>query len=255
MSNSLAIVGQSPPEDLLGLDRASLRAELARSLAMTAAHLMRTAWVVRLLEEQGDDLSDLRIGLLDYLRRIAYGQVSPDLVVRYSQTPGLMRTLTALPLPDQNRIASGEPVTVVVRREDGVFDKRLADPLKLTKDQVSQVFARGRIRDEAEQILLLEDSRPKEASRKIAHRRAQVKVDRERGGLVIGRKFFAAGDVVSALAELIGEPDDSPAEIAVPVKLTEAEHIALKNAATRSGSTMSVLIRRALMVSGLFSGE
>ena len=245
----------APPPELSGLDTAELRLELARGLRVTADSLLRLAWIVRLLEERGEDLSDLRIGLLDYLRRIAYGQVAPELVVRYAESPGLMRTLAALPLPDQQRIASGEPVQVVVRREDGKFDVRMADPIKMTRDQISQVFGRGKIRDQSEQILILEDSRPKTVARKLARNRGLVSPDRERGGLIVGRKFFAAGDIVSALAELVGEPDNSPAEIPVTFKLTDSEHMSLKNASNRTGAPMSVLIRRALVVSGLLSGE
>lgn len=244
-----------PPAKLLAMTSEQLRAELVKALQVTADSLRWTAWIVRLLEERGDDLSDLKIGILDYLRRIAYGQVTPELVVRYAQSPALLRTLAALPLPDQQKIAAGEPVRVVVRRPDGQFDHRMAEPLKLTRDQVAQVFGRGKIRDDAEQILLLEGRQEASGTPKAKARRAGVAADPGRGGLVVGRKFVDAGSVVSALAELTGDLDASPADVPITVKLTEAEHTALKNAASRAGIPMTVLVRRAMLLHGLFSGE
>jgi hypothetical protein len=257
MSNALAIPSHnaSPPADLIDLDDDSLEAELVRSLSMTVSSLIRTAWVIRLMEERGKDLSHLKIGMLDYLRRIAYGQVAPELVVRYAESPSLMRTLAALPFPDQQRLASGEPVKLVVRRPEGKFDVRMVEPLKMARDQLTQVFGRGKIRDEAEQILMLEDREPRPLGSKGAQRRGSIEIDPRRGGLVIGRKFFPTGLIIEALAEMTGEPDHSVPEKSVPVKLTEAEHLALSTAAARSGTSMNVLIRRALMLSGLFAGE
>jgi hypothetical protein len=51
--------------DLGRLDVTQLREELAKSLHVTAAHLRRLAVIVRLLEERGKELADLRIGLYD----------------------------------------------------------------------------------------------------------------------------------------------------------------------------------------------
>jgi hypothetical protein len=257
VSNALAIAtnNATPPADLAALDDDALEAELVRAMGLTVTSLVRTAWIIRLMEERGRDLSHLKIGMLDYLRRIAYGQVAPELVVHYSESPALLRILASLPLPDQQRLASGEPVKLVVRRPEGKFDVRMVEPLKMARDQLALVFGRGKIRDEAEQILMLEDRQPRPTGSKGARRRGTIEPDPVRGGLVVGRKFFPTGDVIEALATLMGEPDYSVPEIAVPVKLTEAEHIALKNAATRTGTSMNVLIRRALMISGLFSGE
>jgi len=255
-ARTLAVRPPDPPADLATLDVAGLRRELVASLSLTAAHLTRLAWIVRLLEERGEDLSDLRIGLLDYLRRIAHGQVLAELVARHAASPALLRTLAALPLPEQARIAGGGQVTLVVRGTDGKFDRRLADVARMTRGQVAQVFGPSGLRDEPEQILLLEGRPPsRETGATSPPGRGKVEVDRVRGGLLVGKLFVPAGEVVLALAGLKGDPDGSPADVGVSVKLTEAEHVALKNASTRSGASMNVLVRRALAAFGLFTGE
>jgi hypothetical protein len=83
------ILRHSPtaPDDLSVLSTVELRQELIKSLGITADNLVRLAWIVRLLEEKGEDLSDLKLGLLTHLRKIAYGQVLPELVVRFASSP------------------------------------------------------------------------------------------------------------------------------------------------------------------------
>lgn len=64
-----------------------LRERLAQILARTAEDLIEMARIVRELESRGEDLSGLRLGMIDYLRRIAAGQLLPGLVVRLSGQP------------------------------------------------------------------------------------------------------------------------------------------------------------------------
>lgn len=247
----------SPPEDLTSLDSEGLRRELSRSLGMTAEHLMRLAWIVRLLEERGEDLSDLRIGLLTYLRKIAHGQLVPEAIVRFGESPLVLQQVASLPLPDQLKLAAGDPVTLIVRGADGHWDHRLADPLRLTREQSSQVFGKGRIRDESEQILILESrGKPKEPQERP--KTGRVKVDAKRGGIRIGSQFAPVADVVAALAALSGfgsdedDVDIDEEEVPCTVKLTTKQHTSLKLAAARGRTDMSVLVRRALAAAGLF---
>src|SRR5262245_11330835 len=120
------------------LDTESLRAELARCMSDTASHLLRLAAIVRVLEERGEDLSDLKIGMVRHLRRIAYGQILPEVVVRFGSSAMLIDKIGSLPLPDQRRIASGEPVKMLV----GGGDYRMVDPLNMTQRQVHQAFGK-----------------------------------------------------------------------------------------------------------------
>jgi len=238
-------------ETIRASDTEALRAQLAGSLARTAQEMLRMAAIVRTLEERGVDLRDLRVGMLDYLRRVAYGQVLPEVVVRFAEHPLLIRRIAALALPDQRRLVEGQGVPVAVRREDGTIDHRLADPLFLSGPQINQVFARDRLRSIAEQTLVLED--PQRRPRQPVHR-GRCRADRERGGLIVRRTLVPLADVLAALADLRGgaESDLNEAlESSLVVRLSAREHQNLKTLAAQSDCTATHLIRRALAAAGL----
>lgn len=251
------LIASSPPNaaveavvaEINSLSTDELRRELATSLAGTATHLVRLAVIVRTLEERGEDLADLKIGLLSYLRRIAYGQILPEVVVRFAEYPSLVRRIAALPIPEQLRLAQGEPVPVAIRTEDGSIDHRLMDPLSLSGSQVAQVFSSDRIRTAAEQITAIETRRPRRRKKE-----GRVRVDRERGGLVFGRSFFPHGEILAALAELRSPQDDaadSDQHKPLVIQVGEEEHRQLKIRAAQSGCTVADLARRALRAGGL----
>lgn len=241
---------------LAAMSTAKLRAELSRVLDLTAKNLMRLALIVRALEERGEDLSDLRLGLLTYLRQIAYGQVLPEVVVRFAESPLLVRAIAALPGPDQRRLASGEPVPLVVARGEHGHDIRMADPLKMTGEQIRQVFGKGRLRDEAEQVLMMEGSAGKKISRSRPRNKVgSIMVDRRNRGLVIGKEFVPVAQVIEALA-LLGEQGDEPEDddaysSPVVTNLTVSQHTAVKEAANRGRTTVAALVRRAMSAYGL----
>lgn len=247
---------ESVAATLAGMTTEQLREELARAVITTAAHFLRLALIVRALESRGEDLSGLRIALLPVLRLIAHGQLVPEAAVRFAEAPGLLRRIAALPSPDQRRLASGEPVELVVRRDDG-DDVRLADPLRLTRDQVTQVFARDHLRTRGEQTLILEARTARPAVRP-SPKLGKARPDRERGGITIGRSFASLADVLAALAALRGTPagEAPPADEAkhVPVLLGEQEHRRLKVLAAQSDVPMSELIRKAMAAAGLIGG-
>lgn len=239
---------------LEALDNQSLKAELANALSMTAANLLRLATIVRILEDRGEDLTELRIGMLGYLRRIACGQILPEVVVRFGEFPSLVQRVGNLPLGEQKQLASGEPVKLIVYRDTGV-EHRLLDPLKLTGPQVVQVFARDHIRDESEQIAIIESRMANKPKKTIRARK--VKADPKRGGLVIGRNFATVEEILEGLAELGGADfdEDIEGEASVLVPLSAAEHRQLKVKAAKSAVGMSGLARRALCAAGLIRGQ
>ena len=226
-----------------------LREELRRSLQMTADNLRRIASIVRTLEERGEDLSALRIGLMPYLRQIAYGQVMPEIVVRYAESPMLVRTISQLPMPDQQRLAKGDPIPLAVGSPGTPLDHRMVDPIYLRRDQVSLVFARDHIRTIEEQKIILENRLPKPDDNRDRDGSSskRVRPDRKRGGITIGRIFAPTAEVVTALSELRGVDSESGERTkTVPVQLTDEEHRRLKTRSVETDVSMTDLIRRAL---------
>lgn len=244
---------ESRRAELDRLTTEALRKELASALQLTADSLLHTALIVRTLEERGEDLSELKIGLLPYLRQIAYGQVAPEVIVRFAQSPQLIRLISTLPAPDQMRLGAGDPVQIVVRREDGGADHRMIDPLLLTRDQVHLVFTAGRIRPLEEQATILDDRPVRKTSTRTI---GKIKVDAKRGVLKIGYTKITPDEARAALAELsvgemeIDESQDDGAKM-LAVKLTEDQHRRLKMHAAERGIPMNVLALRALHAAGL----
>lgn len=238
--------------DLAALPTDALRAELAQQMTVTAQHLQRLASIVAELERRDEDLSELKVGMLGYLRRIAAGQLHPDAVVRYLDYPMLLNRVATLPVNDQERLANGDPIKLVVWRE-GKTETRMMDPIKLTRDQVSQVFgSSGVIRDEVGQIAVLESrfARPKQQAKPTATGRCRA--DRKTGTVRVGRYVVPASDLVAALADLRDEDEDTAdADKTIPVMLTEAQHRKLRVRAAEGGKSMADLVRTALRAAGL----
>jgi hypothetical protein len=179
-----------------------LKESLARAFEVTARDLLRCACLLHVLEERGEDVSDLRLGgMMTHLKRIAGGQLLPEVVVRFSGRPSLVSVIGSLPLDDQRRFSEGTLVPLLVYAPDGTRTVRQADPLNMTARQVRQAFARDHVRTEAEQALLLDDRRER-ASLPVPEEIGALKIDRERGGVTVGRRFIPLKDLVEAVKAL-----------------------------------------------------
>jgi hypothetical protein len=174
----------------------SLVERLAEKLSVTAEALEELACIVRILEDRGEDLSALRIGILPLLRKIAYGQLLPGLVAQFAGKPLLLRHAQNLPIPDQRRLLSGEKIKVVIVGDAGQPDAMFVEPHRLTAHQVRQVIGPDGVRDDGEQRSYIEDHR------KPARVAQDVVVDTRRGGVTINGKWFTRSELATLLARL-----------------------------------------------------
>lgn len=231
----------------------SLKERLSGLLARTASDLVEMASIVSELDRRGEDLSGLRIGLTGYLRRIAAGTLAPEAVVRFASAPRLLDAVSTLPLTEQQRLASGEPVELAVWHGDTV-DSRRFDPLSLTTLQQRQVFGDGRIRSVEDQIPLLTHTQTLTRSRQ-PKRLGKVRADKSRGVLLINRTEVSPGEILSALAEL-GDPtppaSDGDELSTVAVKLTAEQHRRLKVYAAKYSASIGEIIIQSLAGTGVF---
>ncbi len=187
--------------DLKAMSTDDLKGALLECLRITARALRDAAFIVHELEERGEDLDALKMSWMKWLRLIAHGQVSADAVARFAGKVTLLDAVGGLPLPDQDRLAGGEPVRLLVYTTDGKPTHRMADPRDLTPDQIRQVFDKRCIRNEAAQALYLDDKRQK-AARAVPSAVGELKIDRERSGVMHGRKFIPLADLVAAVKAL-----------------------------------------------------
>jgi hypothetical protein len=118
---ALIIAKENLTTQLRAMSTEQLKQELTDRLGLTAESLLRTACLVALLEERGEDLSGLRIGLIDHLRKIALGTLLPEIVVRFAGNGRMIRRIGELGIVEQRRILAGERPEDVLKLEAGPF--------------------------------------------------------------------------------------------------------------------------------------
>jgi len=176
-------------------DVQSLLSQMNDCLALTADSIMKIGAIVRRLEQLEVDVSSLRIPNMDYFRRIAHGSMLPGVFVSLAGSPLIMRRVSRLPIPDQQKIVNGEPVKVILRGGDHM----MISVDNMTTKQTKQVFAVDHIRSDSQQAAWLvadEQSIPANTER------PPVMLDRRRNGIVIGEVFVSASDLAKYLGDL-----------------------------------------------------
>jgi len=103
--------------NISALSTKQLKTALVRGLEITAQHLRYLAAIWHELESRGEDLSDIRHGLLSYLPMIASGTVDPEIVVNYAGQKTLLSAISMLPIEEQRRLAKTGTITVI--NDDG----------------------------------------------------------------------------------------------------------------------------------------
>lgn len=136
------------------------RTEYTMRFRRATIDVVEMAWIVRIMEEEGDDLSDLCIPNRDALRKITHGQLSPEAYLRFADRPSLLKKVSALTPVEQKKLANGQPVQKATLLPSGETDHRLRDPLLLKKEELNLVFAEDHIRTVPEQVAILERLRP-----------------------------------------------------------------------------------------------
>lgn len=128
---ALILAREQITAQLRELTTEQLRQDLADRLGLTAESLLRTACLVAILEERGEDLSGLKIGIVHHLRRIAQGELLPEIVVRFAGNARSICQIGELPVAQQQRILDGtDPVPIL--RLNGQSEKRHASASRKT---------------------------------------------------------------------------------------------------------------------------
>lgn len=184
------------------MDTSVLLRELKRALVVTAETIAYLGAVWRELERRGQDLSNYRTGIGEYLPLVAAGQLAPEAMVQFIGRLQLLRAVRLLPIDEQRRLADGGTVTVL--REDrrtGALLPTEVPATTLTGEQIKQVFDGGRLRDVAEQANMIDSTRVAARRRRSlpAARRYRVNVDIDAKTVKIGRMILPLQEVIDAL--------------------------------------------------------
>lgn len=252
MSKALA----NPRADLKGRPTEELVRELVGLLGYTAEKLQRMAFIVAELESRGHPTTAIRDHfLMRQLRRIAAGDLLPEVIQHLLGSPTVIDAVARLPIAEQKRLLDSGKVDVLV---DGAMQP--IDLARLTSESVNLAFGPDHLRNEAEQrqhikqLKRIEDLRT-ERSEPAPEPIWRVQAIPDRNGIKVGNTFAKVEDIVPVLAELKGpleviNVDDATLETAT-VRLTAKEKRKLKAAEKRRGLPEWHLIREALRAYGL----
>ena len=174
------------PAEIASASTDELKRELARSLNLSAEHLVRIALIWQELTRRGEDLSDLRTGLTEYLPDIAAGRLDANVVVRFAGRKTHINALRLLPAEEQRRLLDSE---IDVVDDNGDIARARLDQIPAA--QVRFVLSDHGIRPIPEQRRL-RLSGPTRRKKKPTSR-ARIYFD-ENGWLRIGRRIIRRGD-------------------------------------------------------------
>ena len=150
----LAAVGNEEIERLRTLTLAEKKRELLNAFSMTAHYLGVAVVLVAEIESQAGDLNDVRCVDLHLFRKVAAGQLLFEVLVKLWGRRALLSRVANLPIPDQQKVAIGEGVAMLVQGKNGP-ETLYPNPLLLDLNQIKQVFDKDHIRSEEEQRLWL----------------------------------------------------------------------------------------------------
>lgn len=189
-------------ETLRGLDSDELQRQLHEALRLTVEQVTKMAAIIRVLHERGFDLSELKLGLVKHLQKIAYGRLLPELFVRYQEYPLLVQRLEALGPDDQQRLIEAGEVELA-QSEDADEDEPIRKPLdRLGQKEIWQVFADGEVRSLAKQREVIRARNSRKRAQAKGKGEEGVKIDTSRGGIEVNGVFLSRRDLTNYLLEL-----------------------------------------------------
>lgn len=138
-----------------GYDGDGIRDELSKLMALTRENLTRMAVLVRIADERGESLGAIEhLSMLHALRKIAHGQLLPDIAAKLIASKTVFGRVSNLPLNEQRRVAEDKPLPIA-EQQDGEWTHRLVKPSAMTVEEARQVFADDHVRDVGEQRSLV----------------------------------------------------------------------------------------------------
>lgn len=226
-----------------------LKEWLVEQLELTAEHLLDMALSVSELEARGEDLGYLGISILPDLRRIARGELSARAWLYFIDQKTLFDRVSTLPLKEQEKLAKGTPVNVVL--PDG--DVKKVDPRTLDQKEIAQVFKTGAIRPEDEQAEYIEKQKTPVERRDKANP-PRYYYDYSQNGVYVRRcGFIEHAELVGMLGLITKKPNPAdPEQYKTLVTLTASEVAALDKAAKKMGWSRNEAIRRAMVAVGFW---
>mgnify|MGYP003148623940 CR=1 FL=1 len=176
-------------------DTSWLLARFEEKFTLTVEAVRELAAIVKRLDELDVEL-EINPKILAHFRKVAYGQVIPELVANLQGSPALLNRASMLPLPDQQRIANDEPIQLALLSGD----HRAVSPSEMTPRELRQAFNKSAIRTNSEQVGWLRDEQIKTQAKTRA--KPAIALDGKRKGIVVGDVFISTKDMLGYLNQL-----------------------------------------------------
>lgn len=198
MTNELMLMSQ---QQIYNASVEDLKRELARGLEITAERLKYVATIWQELHRRGEDLSDLRSGLMEYIPLIATQQVDPNLVIACAGHKTLLSALSRLPISKQNEIAKNGGVSIAHLDENGekvIVEKTLAN---LRVEDIYYAFGDGYVRNASEQIKLRLKHSVKPKAQKKPRKTSNIRFNDDGATMRIGTNTVSIEQLIETLSE------------------------------------------------------
>lgn len=194
------------------LSTKELKLLLGQAVSVTARLIEVLANVWRILEDRGEDLSDMRTGIMRYLPLISSGKTDSSVVLKFAGQQVLMREIALLPNQEQKRLANGEKIPLVSMLQDGTYKTDFVDVASIHIRHYRQIFKMGEIRSEQEQKRWLDENSNRKKPRHQKVRKKMVHIDTKKNTLRCGTVSILLADVIASLAATGGKSTEQLAD-------------------------------------------
>ncbi|XYQ55708.1 hypothetical protein ACS91J_04590 [Pectobacterium carotovorum] len=192
--DSKVITLSSSEVELTTISTANLKRLFIEGVKLTAQNLKNLSLIWVELERRGEDLSDLRSSITDFLPVIAGGSLSPDAVLKFAGQKKLLSAIATLPLSEQTRLVDGGTIEYV----DDEGNIRDVFPQEIPAKSVEFVIRDGAVLTKGQQFKELE-KRPVYKKRRGSPR---IHIDVDNDALIIAGMSIPREKIATALWEL-----------------------------------------------------
>lgn len=140
--------------NLRSLSTSEIRGKMIGGLKLHDDNLVEVARCVLVIEERGEEITEVDEITLHSLRMIGHGTLVPSLLVPLLSRPAVLEAVSKLPIKKQLEIARDHTVNVV--RENGTGPKtQKVNVATLTGAEIVRVFYGNRMRNPREQAAMI----------------------------------------------------------------------------------------------------
>jgi hypothetical protein len=185
---------------MLAKDIDAIRSRIDYLAGNIAKNYVELCDLLMILVEGGEDHPLMHTGLTGAVfRRVAARTLAPEAALALHANEKLLDAVARLPIAEQQRLASGEPVTVPTYDDQGEIVAKERRISKLTSQQIDIVFdPKGAIRPFTAQRKILEAKGPRDVRRSVAVKNIRYDADTEE--IVCGMLRIPVAHIASVLA-------------------------------------------------------